>query len=192
MCLKKELNDIRLSRRRVLKLGGLAVLAWAVPSSARTALKKSSGSLAPRELSLFNTHTGESLDSVFWEAGDYIPDELRRIDHILRDPLTGETKEMDVRLLDLLHRLRVSLSATDSFHVICGYRCPQTNAALRQKSSGVAAHSLHMLGQAVDIRLPGIPLASLRNAALALKAGGVGYYPQSDFVHVDVGPVRTW
>jgi len=184
--------NTRLSRRQVFRLGGLAALTWAVSSSDRAALEKISGSSAPRQLSLFNPHTGERLESVYWEAGDYLPDELRRIDHILRDPLTGETKEMDVRLLDLLHRLRLDLSATNAFHIICGYRSPKTNAVLRQKSSGVSAHSLHMTGQAVDIRLPGVPLASLRNAALALKAGGVGYYPQSDFVHVDVGPVRTW
>ena len=186
------MNNTLMSRRHVLRMGGIAVLAWALPSTARAAFEKISGSYAPRELSFFNTHTAEQLESVYWEAGEYLPDELRRIDHILRDPLNGETKEMDVRLIDLLHRLRQTLAASNAFHVICGYRSPQTNAALRRKDPGVAAHSLHMEGQAVDIRLPGIPLVSLRNAALALKAGGVGYYPQSDFIHVDVGPVRTW
>jgi uncharacterized protein YcbK (DUF882 family) len=175
-----------------LKLGGLAVLVWAVPSSARAALDKLSGSHAPRDISLFNTHTGEQLETVFWEAGDYLPGELRRIDHILRDPLTGETKEMDVRLIDLLHRLRQDLAAPQAYRVICGYRSPQTNAALHKKDPAVAEHSLHMAGQAVDISLPGVPLATLRSAALGLKAGGVGYYPQSGFIHVDVGPVRTW
>jgi len=186
-----EIESIRMNRRQILRLGGLAALVWAVPSSVRAAADKITAA-APKRLSFFNTHTGEQLESVFWEAGDYLPDELRRIDHILRDPLTGETKEMDVRLFDLLHRLRQNLAAPNAFHIICGYRSPQTNAALRQKSSGVAAHSLHMTGQAVDIRLPGVPLPSLRRDALALKAGGVGYYPQSDFIHVDVGPVRTW
>ena len=186
------MDKIRLSRRQVLQVGGLSALIWAVPSSARAAIEKISGSFSPKQLSLFNTHTGEQLDSVFWEAGDYVPDELRRIDHILRDPLTGETKEMDVRLVDLLHSLRRTLAAPNPFHIICGYRSPRTNAALRQNNAGVATHSLHMTGQAVDIRLPGIPLTFLRRAALVLKAGGVGYYPQSDFIHVDVGPVRTW
>jgi uncharacterized protein YcbK (DUF882 family) len=188
----EEMNNTLMSRRHVLRMGGIAALAWALPPSARAAFGKISGSYAPRRLSFFNTHTAEQLESIYWEAGDYLPDELRRIDHILRDPLTGETKEMDVRLIDLLHRLRQALAASNAFHVICGYRSPQTNAALRLKDPGVAAHSLHMEGQAVDIRLPGVPLVSLRNAALALKAGGVGYYPQSDFIHVDVGPVRTW
>ncbi|MHB8053996.1 MAG: DUF882 domain-containing protein [Candidatus Aminicenantales bacterium] len=182
----------RMSRRQILRMGGLAALAWAIPSSARAAFGNISGSFAPKRLSFFNTHTSEQLESVYWAAGNYLADELRRIDHILRDPLTGETKEMDVRLLDLLHRLRQNLAASNPFHIICGYRSPQTNAALRQKSAGVASHSLHITGQAADIRLPGVPLASLRRAALELKAGGVGYYPQSDFVHVDVGPVRTW
>jgi uncharacterized protein YcbK (DUF882 family) len=186
------MEHISLSRRQVLRLGGLAVLAWAVPSSARAAFEKISADAAPKQVSLFNIHTGEELESVFWEAGEYRPDELRRIDYILRDPLTGETKEMDVRLVDLLYRLRQNLAAPNAFHIVCGYRSPQTNAALRRRNPGVAAHSLHMTGQAVDIRLPGVPLAALHRAALALKAGGVGYYPQSDFVHVDVGPVRTW
>lgn len=181
-----------MSRRQVLRLGGLAVLAWAVPLPARAAFEKISAGASAKELPLFNTHTGEELEAVFWEEGDYRPEELRRIDHILRDPLTGETKAMDVRLVDLLYRLRQNLAAPNAYHVICGYRSPQTNAALRRRSAGVAAHSLHMTGQAVDIRLPGVPLASLHRAALALKAGGVGYYPQSGFVHVDVGPVRTW
>lgn len=186
------MDKTRLSRRQVFRLGGLAALAWALPSKARAAAETICETFAPKQLSFFNIHTGEQLESVFWEAGEYLPDELRRIDQILRDPLTGETKEMDVRLIDLLHRLRQKLGAPNAFHIICGYRSPQTNAALRQKNSGVAAHSLHMTGQAVDIRLPGIPLADLRRSALALKAGGVGYYPQSDFVHVDVGSVRTW
>jgi len=184
--------DTQLSRRQVLRLGGLAALACVIPSSALAAFGKASGSYAPKRLSFFNTHTNERLESVYWDAGDYRADELQRINHILRDPRTGETKEMDVRLIDLLHRLRQDLGAPGDFHIICGYRSPQTNAALRQKSTGVALHSLHMTGQAVDIRLPGVPLSSLRRAALDLKAGGVGYYPQSGFVHVDVGPVRTW
>jgi len=181
-----------LSRRQVLRLGGLAALAWLAPSPLRAAFEKISAGAGARQVSFFNTHTGEQLESVFWEAGEYRSDELRRIDRILRDPLTGETKEMDVRLVDLLYRLRRSLAAPNPFHIVCGYRSPQTNAALRRRNPGVAAHSLHMTGQAVDIRLPGVPLAALRGAALALKTGGVGYYPQSDFVHVDVGPVRTW
>jgi uncharacterized protein YcbK (DUF882 family) len=181
-----------ISRRQLLRMGGVAALVRAVPSSARAAIEKVSGSSAQRRLSFFNIHTGEQLESVYWEAGDYVADELRRIDHILRDPLNGEIKDMDVRLIDLLHRLRQSLTAPDAFHVICGYRSLQTNAALRLKNPAVAAHSLHMNGQAIDIRLPGIPLVELHRSALALKAGGVGYYPQSDFIHVDVGPVRTW
>ncbi len=182
----------RMSRRQILRMGGLAALAWAVPSSVRAAISNISEPFSLKRLSFFNTHTNEQLESVYWASGNYLTAELRRIDHILRDPLTGETKEMDIRLLDLLHRLRQNLAASNPFHVICGYRSPQTNAALRQKSTGVASHSFHITGQAVDIRLPGVPLASLHRAALELKAGGVGYYPQSDFVHVDVGPVRTW
>jgi len=184
--------DSRLSRRQILRMGGLAALACLVPASVRAAAGRASGSFAPKRLSFFNTHTSERLESEYWAGGDYRIEELHRINHILRDARTGETKEMDIKLIDLLHRIRQDLGAPNDFHIICGYRSPETNASLRLKNSGVALHSLHMTGQAVDIRLPGVPLASLRRAALDLKAGGVGYYPRSGFVHVDVGPVRAW
>ena len=150
------MSEEKLSRRRVLCLGGLAALACVIPSSARAALGGLAGSYAPKRLSFFNTHTSERLESEYWVAGDYRAEELRRINHILRDARTGETKEMDIKLIDLLHRLRQDLGAPNDFHIICGYRSPETNAALRQKNNGVALHSLHMTGQAVDIRLPGV------------------------------------
>ena len=117
---------------------------------------------------------------------------LERIDHILRDHRTGETKDIDVRLLDLLHRLARAVATDGPFHVISGYRSSKTNASLRSHGGGVAANSLHLLGQAIDIRLPGLKLRDLYKAAVDLRAGGVGIYPASDFVHVDVGRVRTW
>jgi uncharacterized protein YcbK (DUF882 family) len=147
---------------------------------------------ADRTLSLFNLHSGEKAEIEYCSAGAYVPHALTAIDRLLRDPMNGEVKPIDPKLLDLLFDLHAKVGATDPFTVICGYRSPQTNAALRARSQGVAEHSLHMEGKAIDIQLPGVPLATLYKAALELKAGGVGYYPKSGFIHVDVGPVRTW
>jgi uncharacterized protein YcbK (DUF882 family) len=170
--------------RRSMFVGGLALAGLARPASATIA--------APRELALVNLHTGEALKAAYWEAGAYLPDALSAIAKVLRDHRTGEVHPIDARLLDLLTRLSGSLDAAKPFQVISGYRSPKTNAKLHAKSSGVATRSLHMDGMAIDVRLPGVELSRLRDAALALKQGGVGYYPESDFVHVDVGRVRRW
>jgi uncharacterized protein YcbK (DUF882 family) len=141
---------------------------------------------------LTNLHTGESWNDEYWANGLYEPEALQGIRHVLRDHRTGTSHDIDVRLLDLLVDLRRTLESSQRFEVISGYRSPQTNAMLAHESDGVAAASLHMDGMAIDIRLPGRPLAKLRDAALRLSDGGVGYYPKSDFVHVDVGRVRRW
>jgi uncharacterized protein YcbK (DUF882 family) len=128
---------------------------------------------------------------VYWADGGYIPESLAAINKVLRDHRSGTIHEIDRRLLDLLSQLRTTLDSTESFQIISGYRSPQTNAKLRSQSNGVATHSLHMDGMAADITLPGRSLQLIKKAAIAMKAGGVGYYP-SQFVHVDVGRVRTW
>jgi uncharacterized protein YcbK (DUF882 family) len=147
-----------------------------------------------RRLGFDNLHTGEKLDIAYWEQGAYLPDALAAVDHVLRDFRSGETHAMAPQLLDLLALLRGKLETSVPFSVISGYRSPATNAMLRGESghSGVAAKSLHMQGMAIDIRVEGRSLANLREAALTERAGGVGYYPASDFVHVDVGRVRRW
>ncbi|HSV02934.1 MAG TPA: DUF882 domain-containing protein [Phenylobacterium sp.] len=147
---------------------------------------------APRSLSLHNLHTGESLRATYFEDGAYLPDALEAMNHLLRDFRTGEAHPIAPGLLDLVSILRNRVESDQTVQVISGYRSPATNAALRERSHGVAAHSLHMQGMAMDIRLPGVDLAHLRDAALDLRRGGVGYYPDSDFVHVDVGRVRRW
>jgi uncharacterized protein YcbK (DUF882 family) len=152
----------------------------------------SSTSLLPRSLTFFNTHTSERIDSVYWCDGAFCPPGLREIDHLLRDHRTGEVKEIDHGLLDLLHDLHAKTGASQPFHVISGYRSAATNALLQSESHGVATRSLHIQGRAIDIRIPGLPLGKLRDAAVRLGRGGVGYYPASDFVHVDVGSPRTW
>jgi uncharacterized protein YcbK (DUF882 family) len=146
-------------------------------------------------LRFFHTHTGERLDVVYRRDDQYIPEALDELDHYLRDHRTGDMRHFDPRLFDLLYDLTASLGDSDGeIDVICGYRTPRSNEFLRTRSphTGVALHSLHMQAEAIDIRLPGIPTSELRDAALRLHRGGVGYYGSSDFVHVDVGRVRHW
>jgi uncharacterized protein YcbK (DUF882 family) len=145
-----------------------------------------------RSLAFKNLHTGESLRTTFWAEGGYLNDELKAVNHVLRDHRSGDVHPMDPKLLDLLYALQQSVGVTGSFHIISGYRSPLSNQKLRSKSSGVAKKSLHMQGKAVDVRLPGCQLRHLRDGALELKAGGVGYYAKSDFIHVDTGRVRRW
>lgn len=149
--------------------------------------------LAPtRALDFRHLHTGERLSVEYAIAGQYAPDALEAVDRLLRDFRTGDIHPIDPHLLDLLHDLATRTGTRRAFDVISGYRSPVTNAALRQRSEGVAAQSLHMVGRAIDIRLGDVPLPRLRGAALDLARGGVGYYPASDFVHVDTGRVRRW
>ena len=147
---------------------------------------------AVRRISLLNLHTDERCSVVYREAGQAIPDALSEVNRVLRDFRTGEVHPIDTRLLDLMADLSVKMDASGPFHIISGYRSPATNSMLHDKSDGVATRSLHMQGMAVDIRLPGRPLTKVRDTALAMSRGGVGYYAKSDFVHVDVGRVRRW
>ena len=145
-----------------------------------------------RALAFSNLHTGERLSVEYFTRGAYLPDALTAINTLLRDFRTGDVHDIDAGLLDLLHRLNGVTGSTRPYQVISGYRSPATNSMLHAKSEGVAAGSLHMKGQAIDIRLADVPLPKLRLAALSLHGGGVGFYPASDFVHVDVGRIRTW
>jgi len=147
---------------------------------------------AARELAFVHLHTGERLELIYAADGRYMPEALASVNHFLRDHYSGEIGLIDPRLLDQLYEIRLSLGGDARFLVISGYRCPATNAALRRRSAGVASNSLHMQGRAIDMRLEGVPLPELRDAALELKAGGVGFYPASNFVHVDTGRVRRW
>jgi uncharacterized protein YcbK (DUF882 family) len=145
-----------------------------------------------RTLAFRNLHTGESLRTTFWTQGRYLSDELTAVNQVLRDHRSGEVHAMDPKLLDLLYALQQSVGVNGAFHIISGYRSPKTNQKLRSQGGGVAKKSLHMQGKAIDIRLPGCQLDRLRDAALALQAGGVGYYAKSDFIHLDTGRVRRW
>ena len=208
--------DHRLNRRRFLKWGALAAGLSLIPRSAsasgsifRPIIPPPETPIIPpyplnrsffhpptsspeKSLSLYNTHTGEGVNAVYWVEGEYLPEALSAVDHVLRDHRTDEIKPIDPQLLDLLYAIREELGCHQAFHIISGYRSPATNAYLRSFRRGVAEHSLHMDGKAVDLRLPGWAAFSVRSVARDLRAGGVGYYPRSEFVHVDVGPVRYW
>lgn len=145
-----------------------------------------------RRLSFRHTHTGENERITYWRNGQYLNEDLQRLNHLLRDHRTGEVAEMDTSLLDLLYALQLQVGNRGEYEIISAYRSPKTNAMLRNNSSGVAKKSLHMLGKAIDVRLCGCDLKYLRDNALALKAGGVGYYPKSGFIHLDTGRVRRW
>jgi len=149
-------------------------------------------SAAQRTLSFLNLHTGEAVKTTYFEAGGYVTDALSAVNKVLRDFRTGDSHPMDTRLLDTLSALSAKLGVTAPFEVISGYRSPKTNARLSAASGQVAKRSLHMDGKAIDIRLPGVELKHLRQAAIDLGHGGVGYYPASNFVHIDVGRVRRW
>ncbi|WP_239492283.1 YcbK family protein [Luteitalea sp. TBR-22] len=146
----------------------------------------------PRVLALAHLHTAETLKVEYGDADRYFPDALAAVNKLLRDFRTGDVHDIDPALLDLLAALRARTGTATPFQVISGYRSPQTNAMLHRRSPGVASGSFHMKGQAIDIRLGDVSLGALRNAALDLGLGGVGYYPSSNFVHVDTGPIRTW
>ncbi len=178
-------------RRRFLGLGAAAL---ALPFASRLAALAPNEPLPPdRGLAFYNTHTGESAAVEYCQQGCLVPSSLEKINHILRDTRTGETMEIDVGLLDLLNRLARTIATAEPFHVISGYRCPSTNTYLREHGGGgVAVNSLHLVGKAIDIRVPGVGLRVLYRKAVGLRGGGVGIYPRSDFVHVDVGRVRTW
>ena len=146
-----------------------------------------------RQLAFRHTHTSERLSLVYAVGERYLPESLNALNHLLRDHYSGAIGRIDPQLFDLLHRLQQTLGCDEPFHVISGYRCPETNATLKAtRGGGVAKHSLHMDGKAIDIRLPGVPLADVQDAARGLQLGGVGYYPRSQFVHVDTGRVRHW
>jgi uncharacterized protein YcbK (DUF882 family) len=145
-----------------------------------------------RKVALYNVNTDERERIAYWAEGSYIPDALKRIDTLLRDHHNGEVRHIDPKLIDLLSTLARRLETQSSFEVVSGYRSPASNAALAKKKRRVAHDSLHIQGMAVDVILPDRDLAKVRDAALAMRMGGVGFYPKAGFVHLDVGPVRSW
>ncbi len=181
---------LRLSRRRVCQLGLAALLTAVVPRVAYTHQQRPSE--PERCLDLYNTHTDERLKAVYWANGNYIPEALAQTNQLLRDHRTNEVISIAPGLLDFLQVIGKMVAARSPFHIISGYRSPATNALLRTRSTAVAKDSRHMSGQAVDFYLPGCDLGRVRRAAVEARRGGVGYYPRSNFIHVDTGRVRAW
>jgi uncharacterized protein YcbK (DUF882 family) len=178
-----------LSRRRFLISGAVAGSSSLLISSPIEAALRGK---AERAVSLHNVHTGESLKTVYWTEGRYQPTALKAVNHLLRDHHSGTVHTMDPKVIDLICALQHRIGAKKPFQVISGYRSPSTNAWLAAHTDGVAQNSMHMVGKAVDIRLEGTSVGSLGHAARLLRAGGVGQYPESGFVHVDVGRIRSW
>ena len=145
-----------------------------------------------RSLSFLHTHTGERLRADYFQGGQYQPECLTQVNYLLRDFRTGDVHAIDPALLDTLFALQVLAERRAVFEVISGYRSPATNAMLRRTTEGVAQHSMHLEGRAIDVRLDQVPTRGLARLARSLQRGGVGFYPVSNFVHVDTGPVRSW
>ena len=183
--LKNHIRPIQISRR-ILSFGILTL-----PFTAR-AFATTAGRKTQRELSFYHTHTDDRLSIIYHDGEAYISPALHKINQFLGDFRTGEVHDIDTRLLDALYLLQQKTGAENNYEVISGYRSPKTNSKLRSKSSGVAKRSLHMQGKAIDIRLKGVNTKTLRDTAIAMKLGGVGYYRRSDFIHLDTGRVRYW
>lgn len=187
---KPAFKNLSTSRRQFLKLGTMTAVAGLFPIHLFAAVNRDLKT--EKNLAFYNTHTNESVNACYYRQGNYCVKALKKINHILRDHRNNEIKPIDIQLLEFLHSISLTLNTRSPFHVISGYRSPNTNSMLRNKSKKVAAKSLHMWGRAIDIRHPECSTSALRKVAIDLQLGGVGYYPHSDFVHVDTGRIRHW
>jgi uncharacterized protein YcbK (DUF882 family) len=204
--LTHQIDNDAVDRRRFLRIFGGVALACLAPLPLAAAVTGSDILGAPPPpaptgipgapdahlISLLNVNTGERLSCAYREKGILVPDATAALDRLLRDHRNDEIRPIDPQLLDLLHDTAANFGSSEPFQVVSGYRSAATNAAMRRRGAGVAKHSYHINGRAVDVSLPGVQLAQLRRAARDLKSGGVGYYPGSRFVHLDTGPVRSW
>jgi len=180
-------------RRSFLKSSALLASVLGVPALARASAPTDTADAArERTLRMYNTHTGESLRSVFWADGNFVPDAMNDINKLLRDHRNNQIAAIDPKLLFLLDQVSSQVASGSVLHIISGYRSAESNQLLANKSNGVARHSMHLEGKAIDVRIPGRDLASLHKAALRAGGGGVGYYPDSQFVHLDTGRMRNW
>ncbi len=177
---------------RVTRRAAIALTLTALAVTASVAPPQSVRAADARQLSFYHTHTRLSLDVVYYANGEYVDSALYEINRFLKDFRTGEITEINPQLLDLLHDVRNELGTEEAFEVISAYRSPTTNEMLRATTNGVAKNSQHVKGNAIDVRLRGVRTAKLRDTAIRMQRGGVGFYQKSDFVHVDTGPVRSW
>ncbi len=182
------MSEINHSRRKWLSLGGIMLGAAVLPNSLLAAVSTPK----PRILKLRNINTGDQLSASFDSKG-FSSATLKKLDWLMRDKRNGQVHKMDPKLFAKLYRIQGNLGLRSTeIQIICGYRSPASNAAMARKSSGVASNSYHTKGQAIDFRIDGVSLAKVKQAAESLQNGGVGFYPNSNFVHIDTGPVRTW
>jgi uncharacterized protein YcbK (DUF882 family) len=193
---KQGINAPSVSRRKFLGLGAVAAGSIAitslVPSASAAMFSRGAQYEGARKIAFRNTHTGETFSGVYRVGDKYLPDAFDRINIVLRDFRSNELFPIDPRVIDIIYSVHRMTNHNEPYEILSGYRCPKTNAGLRSNSEGVAKNSLHMTGQAIDLRLPGFDTRKVRSLAVSLKAGGVGYYPKSNFVHMDTGDVRTW
>jgi uncharacterized protein YcbK (DUF882 family) len=187
----REMLNKKIGRREILRMGLVTAAATLIHPHRAIASTRSFLS-AERKLTVYNVHFDEYLETVYWRNHRYIPDALAEVNYIFRDRITGKIKDIHPGLLDLLCEVQQRLGYHKPVHIVSGYRTPRANAYLRKTTKGVAWNSLHMYGKAVDIRLPGNSLNSVRRLGIELGQGGVGYYPHSNFVHLDIGSVRYW
>lgn len=175
-----------------IKAGNLLPALLGVVAAAVLLAPERAVSVDERKLSFYHTHTDRRLDVTYARGGEYLDEGLDQIEAFLSDFRTGDRREIDPKLLDLLYELRAAVGSRGTYEVISAYRSPKTNEMLRARSTGVASKSQHMVGKAIDVRLRDVPLQRLRDTAIRMQRGGVGYYPDSDFVHLDTARVRRW
>jgi uncharacterized protein YcbK (DUF882 family) len=184
-----------MDRRNIIRLGLIGIASVICSGNAHAMqrfMRQGVYSAETRIICIHNLHTKETTQTVYWKNGRYIDSALKELDYIFRDHYNGAVKRIDKRLLDFLYAIQQKVRTGEPFHLISGYRSRKTNERLRKNNKAVAKRSMHIFGKAADIRLPAVDLRKLRRAAYELQAGGVGYYPKSEFVHIDVGNVRFW
>jgi uncharacterized protein YcbK (DUF882 family) len=179
-----------ISRRGVLGIFAATALVAAPTYSNAFGLLRGAGDI--RRIRMYSGRTGESIDTVYWLDGDYIPEVMKEINHFMRDWRSGEATSIDSRTVDIMAASHRIMDVSEPYMLLSGYRCQATNAMLRSKSRGVARNSLHMKGQAADLRLKSRSVGQMAKAAAACNSGGVGRYSRSNFVHMDCGPIRSW
>ncbi|WP_438989980.1 YcbK family protein [Lentibacter sp.] len=190
MTMNTTSSSTSLSRRALLGAFAATALVSAPTYSKAAGFLRGSGDI--RRIKMYSSRTGEKIDMIYWVDGDYIRDAVQEVNHFMRDWRTGDVKKMDLRTVDIMAASLNLLDVNEPFLLLSGYRSPKTNAMLRSRSSGVAKNSLHMKGQAADLRLSSRSVSQIGRAAASCAAGGVGRYSGSNFVHMDCGPVRTW
>ena len=187
-----SITSYTISRRKFLIQSSASLIAASFAPLASASINELTDNHAKKHLAFLHLHTNETLQCCFWDDNQFNLDALAKINHILRDHRSNEVVAIDRDLINLLHKLHTLTNSRAPFEIISGFRSEKTNEALRKKSTGVAKRSYHMQGKAIDVRLADVDLKTLRDTAISLQAGGVGYYQKSGFLHIDTGRTRNW